>query len=111
MNQKLCRGRNTTSSIDRTLFIRNASDFTAVSNITTAIVYRHIVGGIANQLFSVMSAVLLAEMTGLPLICYYLFSGLEVDSDYVMDSVFTIHRRDDVPVYSIREKCTCFDGP
>ena len=109
VNQKLCKGRDTTNTIDHTIYIRNVSDFTVVNNITTAIVYRHIVGGIANQLFSVMSAFLLAEMTELPFNCVFLFCGLWVDSDYMIDSVFTIRRREDVPVYSISEKCSCFD--
>ena len=65
----MCKISSEETIRDTTIHIRNESDLKRLLSYEKAIVYRHISGGVANQLSSFLSSILLAEMLHLPLIC------------------------------------------
>ena len=90
------------------IFVRNKVDLGKVKNIKRGIVYLNTVGGFANQLYSLVSSIILAEVNDLPFICMICFHfGLMcVDVDNTVETLFTIKRvNSSQPVVFIHNSC------
>ena len=97
---------------DTTIYIRNVSDLNQILGFQQAVVYHHISGGVANQLYSFLSSVLLAEMLHLPLICGLDRPSLKrVDFDNSLEKHLFVTRSDNSPVFSVNETRTLSLAP
>ena len=58
---------------NKTIYVKTMSDLEKLSDIWHGIVYISRVGGIANQLYSLISSILIAEVLDVPFICIHVF--------------------------------------
>ena len=58
---------------NKTIYVNSMSDLEQISDISHGIIYINRVGGIANQLYSLISSILIAEVLDVPFICIHVF--------------------------------------
>ena len=57
------------SEVDRTVYVSSKEQKKAFDALEAGVYYRKAVGGIGNQLFSMVSAILLSELLNVPFVC------------------------------------------
>lgn len=89
---------------DTTVYVHSIGNMSALESYSEGVVYWNYHGGFANQMYSLYSSMIVAELKRVPFFCFLFFLFWCIDVDSGVDAAFIIKRRSGLPVISLSEE-------